>query len=172
MKEEMEQSWVGGRWFSLWIHITKSQKGHTHTRPPRSDHPWFLWETAQLPLPGQHKPDQGEESGREPSSWVSHGLSSVKAEGVPVVGEGENCDTFYRIAMLVWCHEPTVVPPKPKVIQKSSSISCFTGMNFYGTLSYNHEDCFRRRLSESLQMVFAAMKLKDAYSLERKLWPT
>ena len=26
--------------------------------------------------------------------------------------------------------------------------------------------------STSLQMVIAAMKLKDAYSLERKLWPT
>ena len=26
--------------------------------------------------------------------------------------------------------------------------------------------------SKSLQMVIAAMKLKDAYSLERKLWPT
>ena len=25
---------------------------------------------------------------------------------------------------------------------------------------------------ESLQMVIAAMKLKDAYSLEGKLWPT
>ena len=25
---------------------------------------------------------------------------------------------------------------------------------------------------ESLQMVIAAMKLKDAYSLEKKLWPT
>ena len=25
---------------------------------------------------------------------------------------------------------------------------------------------------KSLQMVIAAMKLKDAYSLERKLWPT
>ena len=25
---------------------------------------------------------------------------------------------------------------------------------------------------KSLQMVFAAMKLKDAYSLEEKLWPT
>ena len=25
---------------------------------------------------------------------------------------------------------------------------------------------------ESLQMVIAAMKLKDAYSLEEKLWPT
>ena len=27
-------------------------------------------------------------------------------------------------------------------------------------------------LQKSLQMVSAAMKLKDAYSLERKLWPT
>ena len=26
--------------------------------------------------------------------------------------------------------------------------------------------------SKSLQMVTAAMKLKDAYSLEEKLWPT
>ena len=26
--------------------------------------------------------------------------------------------------------------------------------------------------SKSLQMVIAAMKLKDAYSLEKKLWPT
>ena len=28
------------------------------------------------------------------------------------------------------------------------------------------------RASKSLQMVIAAMKLKDAYSLEGKLWPT
>ena len=28
------------------------------------------------------------------------------------------------------------------------------------------------RAPKSLQMVFAAMKLKDAYSLEGKLWPT
>ena len=28
------------------------------------------------------------------------------------------------------------------------------------------------RAPKSLQMVTAAMKLKDAYSLERKLWPT
>ena len=27
-------------------------------------------------------------------------------------------------------------------------------------------------VSKSLQMVIAAMKLKDAYSLEEKLWPT
>ena len=33
-----------------WSHITKPQKGHTHTHPPTrpppgSDHPWYLWET-------------------------------------------------------------------------------------------------------------------------------
>ena len=32
---------------------------------------------------------------------VSRGLSSVKAEGVPVVGEDEKCATFYSILMLV-----------------------------------------------------------------------
>ena len=48
---------------------------------------------AELELPGQHKPDQGEESGTQPSSCGSCGPSSVEAEGVPVVGEGAN-----------WCH--------------------------------------------------------------------
>jgi len=31
---------------------------------------------------------------------------------------------------------------------------------------------FILRAQKSLQMVVAAMKLKDAYSLEEKLWPT
>ena len=33
-------------------------------------------------------------------------------------------------------------------------------------------DCSWGGASKSLQMVTAAMKLKDAYSLEGKLWPT
>ena len=57
---------------------------------------------AQLPLLGQNKPDQGEESGTEPSSCLSRGLSSVEVEGVWVVSEDGNCDGFYRIAMLMW----------------------------------------------------------------------
>lgn len=57
---------------------------------------------AQLPLLGRDKPDQGDESGTEPSSCVSCGLSSVEAEGVPGVGEDVNCVTFYRIVMLAW----------------------------------------------------------------------
>ena len=31
---------------------------------------------------------------------------------------------------------------------------------------------YLQRTEKSLQMVIAAMKLKDAYSLEGKLWPT
>ena len=31
---------------------------------------------------------------------------------------------------------------------------------------------YQLEMEESLQMVTAAMKLKDAYSLEEKLWPT
>ena len=33
-------------------------------------------------------------------------------------------------------------------------------------------DLIFRGLQKSLQMVIAAMKLKDVYSLEAKLWPT
>ena len=51
-------------------------------------------------------------------------------------------------------HEPGLVPFKKNVIQKSPSISCFAGMNFYDTLSFNDEDCFRRCLSESGHLTF------------------
>ena len=92
-----------------WSHITKPQKGHTHTHT----HPYktssrirpslvLLRDFAHLPLLGRNKSDQGEESGTEPSSCVSCGPSSVEAEGVPVVGEDANSDTFYRIVMLAW----------------------------------------------------------------------
>ena len=62
---------------------------HTHTKTSSQIRPSLvpLRDLAELPLLGQHKPHQGEESGTEPSSCVSHGLSSGKAEGVPVVGE-------------------------------------------------------------------------------------
>ena len=33
-------------------------------------------------------------------------------------------------------------------------------------------DCYAEFNTKSLQMVIAAMKLKDTYSLEGKLWPT
>ena len=56
---------------------------------------------AQLPLLGPHKPDQAEESGTQPSFWVSRGLSPVEAEGVPVVGEDGDCATFYSILTLL-----------------------------------------------------------------------
>ena len=56
---------------------------------------------AQLPLLGPHKPDQAEESGTQPSSCVSRGLSPVEAEGVPVDGEDGNSATFYSILMLL-----------------------------------------------------------------------
>ena len=80
----------------LWMNITNPEKGHTHTHMTSSQiRPSLLplRHFPQYPLLEQHKPDQGEESGTQPSSCVSCGLSSVEAEGVPVVGEGEN-----------WCH--------------------------------------------------------------------
>ena len=46
----------------------------------------------------------------------------------------------------------------------SALLSPFMG---YGPWGHKQLD-----MTESLQMVIAAMKLKDAYSLEEKLWPT
>ena len=86
----------------------KTTKGtHTHTPPYKTSsriRPSLvpLRDFAHLPLLGRNKSDQGEESGTEPSSCVSCGPSSVEAEGVPVVGEDANSDTFYRIVMLAW----------------------------------------------------------------------
>ena len=38
---------------------------------------------------------------------------------------------------------------------------------------FANKDAYSQRYApESVQMVTAAMKLKDAYSLEEKLWPT
>ena len=84
----------------------KTTKGtHTHTPPYKTSsriRPSLvpLRDFAHLLLLGWNKSDQGEESGTEPSSCVSCGPSSVEAEGVPVVGEDANSDTFYRIVML------------------------------------------------------------------------
>ena len=75
---------------------------HTHTHTDTHTHQDLLPDQpslvplrhfAQLPLLGLHKPHKGEESGTEPSSCVSRGFSSGKAEGVPVVGEDGS-----------WCH--------------------------------------------------------------------
>ena len=46
----------------------------------------------------------------------------------------------------------------------SALLSPFMG---YGPWGHKQLD-----MTESLQMVIAAMKLKDTYSLEEKLWPT
>ena len=44
--------------------------------------------------------------------------------------------------------------------------------NRWGNNSGNSVRLYFGGLQKSLQMVIAAMKLKDAYSLEEKLWPT
>ena len=140
------------------IHIAKPQKGDTHTPPgppPRSHHPWYLWGTwlSFLFLGGTNQTK--EKSQEQNLHLVSRGLSSVKAEGVPVVGEDEKCATFYSILMLVWrVMSQGLSLLRKNVIQKSPSISCFAGMNFYDTLSFNDEDCFRRCLSESGHLTF------------------
>ena len=76
--------------------ITKGTHTNTHTHKTSQIRPSLvpLRDFAQLPLLGRHKPEQGEESGTEPSSCVSRGLSSGTAEGVPEVGEHGNWCRF------------------------------------------------------------------------------
>ena len=56
---------------------------------------------AELELPGQHTPDQGEESGTQPSSCDSSNSSSTESEGFPVAGEVVNCFRFF-IVYISW----------------------------------------------------------------------
>ena len=59
-------------------------------------------------------------------------------------------------------------------IQKTKTMasSPFTSWQIDGETVETVADFILGGASKSLQMVIAAMKLKDAYSLEGKLWPT
>ena len=124
---------------------------HTHTRPSLVP----LRHFAQLPALGLNKPHQEEESGRESSSCVYRGLSSVEAEGVPVVGENGNCVTFYRIAMLLWrIMNQWLFLLRPRLQRNHLQYPAWQGWTFMTFCHFNHEDCFRRRLSESEHLTF------------------
>ena len=89
----------------LVIHVTKTLSlCHTHRTKTFSQisRIWVpLGIPAELELPGQHKPDPGEESGTQPSSCDSSDSSSIEAEGFPVVGEVVNCFHFF-IVYISW----------------------------------------------------------------------
>ena len=80
-----------------------------------------MWGLAQLVLPGLHRPDQGERSGRQPSSCESCGPSSREAQGVLSVGKAVNWSPFLKDGSLGGVHnDQTVVSPKVLVTQTSS----------------------------------------------------
>ena len=92
---------VNGRTQFAYGSTQQTQRKYTHTPKTSSQiRPSLvpLRHFAQLPLLGQHKPDQGEASGAQSSSCGSCGPSSVEADGVPMG-----------------------VPPKTKLTQNSSS---------------------------------------------------
>ena len=64
----------------------------------------------------------------------------------------------YMIVYMLQCHSPKSSHPLP--LPQSPKV-CSTHLCLFCCLAY-----------KLLQMVTAAMKLKDAYSLEEKLWPT
>ena len=57
---------------------------------------------------------------------------------------------------------------KTKIMASSPITSCQVDGETVGTVA----DCIFGEPPKSLQMVIAVMILKDAYSLEGKLWPT
>ena len=71
--------------------------------------------------------------------------------------------------------EQTLVNPKGNLnIQKTKIMASgpITSLEIDGETVETVSDFFWVGASKSLQMVTAAIKLKDAYSLEEKLWPT
>ena len=113
-------------------HTHTHTQTHTHTKTScQISHPWYLWDTllSFLFLGGTN---QTKEKSQE------HNLHLV-ALVVLLLLRLRVCQwlervrigaTFYRIVMLAWRHEQMVVPPKPRVTQKSSSISSLVGMTF------------------------------------------
>ena len=59
-------------------------------------------------------------------------------------------------------------------IQKTKIIACdpITSWQIDGEIAETEADFIWGGVPKSLQMVTEAMKLKDVYSLEGKLWPT
>ena len=49
---------------------------------------------------------------------------------------------------------------------------CEEGIGRLGWAHVHYHNTYKQKTNENLQMVTAAMKLKDTYSLEGKLWPT
>ena len=118
--------------------ITKGTNTHT---PPRSE------------LPDQTVPGTSERLCSASSSWAEHTRPRKrvrnrtfilcllwsffwKSWGCPRGWRGsELCHILYDRYVGMLHHGPMVVSPKRKVVQKSSSLSCLAGMNFYGILS-------------------------------------
>ena len=136
----------------------KTTKGtHTHTHKTSSRiRPSLvpLRDFAHLPLLGRNKSDQGEGSGREPSSFslvvllllrlrVSRWLERMR---IVTLFIGSLCwrDTS-------WTNGCSSLRPWSL---KSSSISSLAGLSFLAFCHFNHGDCFRRCSSDSGHLTF------------------
>ena len=83
------------------------------------------------------------------NSWSSFRLASIKS--------------VMPSSHLILCHPLLLLPPIPPSIWSH---------HFMGNRWGNSVRLFLGGAPKSLQMVTAAMKLKEAYSFEEKLWPT
>ena len=84
--------------------ITKGTHTHTHTRPPKSDHLWYLWETllSFLFLGGTNQSkEKSQEQNLHLVSPVVFLLEQLRVfQRLECMGIGS---AFYRIALLAWC---------------------------------------------------------------------
>ena len=74
----------------------------------------------------------------------------------------------------------SIMYAKPDIFDSEDNVACsFLNLQIMHVLQYSrclhsikHLTKPKKKKKKSLQMVTAAMKLKDTYSLEGKLWPT
>ena len=126
-------------------------------------HPsWACWCSSRTCLDGE--PEQGSGWGYGqiilPGSWAA--LSVKRGETCHVL---KDSITFQVIAASKWKWPPSQEPLRFRA--KSDFSDHFRASGVRIQYYYNY-----LKPPKSLQMVTAAMKLKDAYSLEEKLWPT
>ena len=132
------------------------------------------WRHTRLPCPS---PTPGVHPNSRPLSWWCH--PAISSSVVPFSSCPQSLpasESFPMSQLFAWSSQSTGVSALasvlPKNIQDWSPLEWthYSMANILGNSGNSIRLFFWA--PKSLQMVTAAMKLKDAYSLEEKLWPT
>ena len=121
----------------------------------------------------------------ETLGWKKHGLEEAQA-GIKIAGRNINNLIYVDDTTLMEESEEELKSLLMKVKEESEKIGLklniqktkimasgpITSWEIDGEIMETVAGFLRGRLQKSLQMVIAAMKLKNTCSLEEKLWPT